>query len=87
MTEEKLEKSIEELTEAANWEGTEVGDMWNTICSLYEFSQGYFSDKFERALKAEIIHQYEEFKTNYEFIEEERQEVVKTRVRELVYKG
>jgi hypothetical protein len=70
--EAEIEKMLEELSEAAYYEGTEVADTWMLLKETYEhLISDYVSDEFAMALEKEIREQYSNLKKDYEWIEEE----------------
>lgn len=77
-----IDKVIEELYEASLLEGSELGDYWSTIISLYEYNTAGMSESLKQTLKKEILDQYEYYKEN--FIIETREETYTRTIRELV---
>jgi len=73
-------KVIEELTEAASLEGTEVGEYWGLLVDLWLRARDAGSDKFLAALKEELLEQYDYLHEEYRLVEEERVERRKVKV-------
>jgi len=84
-TKKHLDKMLEDLQEAAGFEGSEVGEMWSLISSLFESYSDIVSPAFFASLEAEIRRQHEILCKEF-IITEDTETVERTRVR-LVYVG
>jgi hypothetical protein len=64
-------KMVEELQEAANLDGTEIGEYWRALASLWSVSLGPgISPPLFKALKEELANQYEFLKEDFRIVEE-----------------
>lgn len=65
------QEMIDELNNAADIDGTETGEYWLSLINLYEQYTYAMSEEFVAALAAEILSEYNYFKTNFQIVEEE----------------
>lgn len=65
-----LEKSIKELEEFADLEGSELGEAWNSLIRINDHSY-CFSERFGKMVEKEIINQAQDIEKNFEIVEEE----------------
>jgi hypothetical protein len=69
MIPDDIQDMIYELEEAADLDGTELGEMWDKLCTI-QYVIGYgLSDNFERVWIEEIREQYKDLKERFEIIE------------------
>jgi len=71
-----IDFTLSELDEAAEYEHTEIGEVWSLLVKLHEY-ENYLSEKFTRMLEREIESQYKDFKKYYE-LEENTTTVTRT---------
>ncbi len=84
MNEQDIEEMAAILDDLAFYEGTEVGETWRSMYSLW-VNYPYISETLKKALASEITTQYNFYKENYELKETT---VTHTTVeKELVWKG
>lgn len=62
-----MDQIINELEEAAEYEGTECSQTWISLCDLWRH-QDALSYNFIHALEEEIRHQYKWFKNNFTWV-------------------
>ena len=60
----ELKDKIKYLEEIAQYEGTELGELWLILCKLYSYKD-YISENFKEHLKNEINMQYNDCKENF----------------------
>lgn len=80
-----LDKMVEDLHDAAGLEGSEVGEMWSLIASLFESYSDIISPELLASLEAEIRQQHEILCKEF-IITEDTETVERTHTR-LVYVG
>lgn len=80
-----IDDVIEELTEYANLEGSELGGLAGSLIEMYESYMDYVSDEFLKALEKEMRDQLDNFKENSAIVEEEITETITRKVKELVW--
>lgn len=80
-----MDELIEELSEYADLDGTEVGEYWAALVDMCRHSDA-MGDTFSAALDAEIKEQIQFIKDNFEIVEEETQSVT-YKYKSLEYKG
>lgn len=66
LTDEELEKYVEELQEYATYERTEVGEYWDSLVNLKR-EMYCMSTPFKRAYQQEIISTLKFIKENYKW--------------------
>jgi hypothetical protein len=74
-----IEDAVEHLKGIAEYEGTEVGEAWEKMISLWESYQSYISDELYKALEKEIITEATNAKEQFVLKEEETTYTVKTK--------
>ena len=66
-----IEDKIQKLEEAAQKEGTEVGEYWGRLIDFWTSSQDYCTNDFKDAVITEIEEAYKDLNTNYEIIRQD----------------
>lgn len=67
-----MDELIEELTEYASLDGTEVGEYWSSLVNMRDHNDA-MGDAFSAALDVEIKEQVEFIRANYKVVEKEGQ--------------
>lgn len=81
----EMGEKIEDLREAAELDGTEIGEFWASLCSVASKLHYGASDEFHRAVVKEIDGQHEYLKSDFEIVETE--EIFTRKIRSLEFLG
>lgn len=79
----KMHEELEELEEYVDWEGSEVGEMCQSLIQLAGYPD-YMSDELKQAVAKEIVDTLEMFRERTEWVEKEV--TVTRKTKELVWK-
>jgi hypothetical protein len=66
-----IQTIIDELNEASNQEGTEIGEYWQGLCNFWQVVEYGGNHLFISEVEKEIRSQYEWFKENFTWVEQE----------------
>lgn len=85
MREKDIEEMIEDISEAANLEGSEIGEYWQALVNFSQFVYYGPSDEFISAFNKEVKEQHSYIKDEFEIIDEDivvpERKVVRKRLR------
>ena len=74
-----MDEMAQELEEAAEIEGAEVGEYWSHLARLVTSYIDYMNEEFRLALEKEVITEYNNLKKNFKIVEEEQTRTYITR--------
>lgn len=77
--------AAERLEFLANYEGSELGEVWRTLSMLWESYRDYISPEMQQILKRDIIEMAEQTHVDYKLVETEQTSTCKRIT--LVYTG
>ena len=68
-----IEGAVERLELLSRYEGSEMGELWQLLVSLYESYESYVSPEFLKEIEKEIISEAERSHIEYKLVENESQ--------------
>jgi hypothetical protein len=64
-----VDEMVCDLEQAADYENTEIGEMWRTLCDMWHIRDYGLTSTFMLDLENEIKTQHSNFTDNYKWIE------------------
>jgi len=80
----KIEEAVDRLEDISSYEGTEIGEMWESFVRLYRYRE-YMSTEMRCILENDIIEEANRSHISYKLTE--REETYTEKVIELEYLG
>lgn len=74
-----IDDMLRDLGDAADLEGTELGEWWQILVEMRNRVIDFASDRFRKAWEAEVKAEWKRFKAEYEITEEKETVEVKSR--------
>lgn len=71
MPDKRIGEMVDELADAARFEGSELGEWWEMLTDLYPDCLDMASNKFVEAYKEQIKSEWEHLSDNFKWVEEE----------------
>lgn len=72
-----LRQMIEDLREAAQIEGTELGEWWHALIGLYPRIVDGGSEEFKKAFEKELVAEHKRLKEEFKIVETTETRIVK----------